>query len=56
MSDDEIFRAKADAWNQKNIADRLLALNNDQIAKLSNREFETVVNIGNRIYPKRKNK
>lgn len=50
MNESELYAAKAEAWNQKCISDRILVLNNDQIAKLSNKEFECVVNIGNRLY------
>jgi hypothetical protein len=54
LNDGEIFRMKHEAWNTKCISERVLQINNDQIAKLSNKEFETVVNIGNRLYPKGK--
>lgn len=46
MSDDELFNKKRDAWVKENI----LVITPEQLCKLSNREHEVVIGIGNRLY------
>lgn len=50
-SPEELFAEKQNAWNDTPES-RHLVLNNEQMSKLSNKEFEVVLNIGNRLYGK----
>ena len=55
-SDGEKYWIKHEAWNQPNITERVLVVNNEQMLRISNKEYETLVDVGNRLYPKRKSK
>lgn len=46
MSDDELLKKKAQAWHEK-VA---LVVTFEQLSKLSNREYEVCLNIGNKLY------
>lgn len=48
-SPEELMKWKAEAWNETPES-RHFVLNNEQMAKLSNKEFETITIIGNRLY------
>ena len=51
-SPDEIYKEKNGAWNASPES-RVFMLNSEQMAKLTNKEFEIILTIGNREYPKR---
>lgn len=52
-SPEELFRWKREAWNETPES-RHLVLNSDQMVKLSNKEFEVITTIGNRLYGDKK--
>jgi len=51
-SPEELMKWKSEAWNETP-GSRHFVLSNEQMVKLSNKEFETITTIGNRIYPKK---
>ena len=55
-SDNEKYWLKHETWNQPDISQRALLINNEQMLKLSPKAYETIVEVGNTIYPKRKHK
>ena len=48
MTEDELLEKKAKAWREK-VA---LVVTFDQMSKLNNREYETCINVGNKLYGK----
>ena len=52
-SPEELFKMKREAWNDTPESKQFV-LNSEQMVKLSNKEFEVVTTIGNRIYGDKK--
>lgn len=53
LSDDEIYFKKRLAWNETP-ENKQFVLNSAQLLKLSNKEFEVITTIGNRLYGDKK--